>query len=314
MRLRAAAVSALILLGAGCGGGSEGTSTQASTTRSLPARASVPAGSLESIWKRPGADVGLIQGTSDYAPGNVRVTFLVLRSDGRAVERPRARVWLARTRRAKPFFTTQARLDAIGVPGGATAGDVTQLYLMRLRVPAPGRYWFVAEPAGGQPIQGLGTLEVKQRAAAPPVGSRAFPSRTPTIASTGGDFRRLTTSTPPDRELLRHSVAESLAARTPFVVAFATPKYCASRTCGPTVDVVEAVRRRFARSGVRFIHVEIFERNDPNRGVNQWVEEWRLPTEPWIFVVGADGRIADKFEGGVTVDELDPALARLVGA
>jgi hypothetical protein len=272
----------------------------------------VPAGSLESLWKRPGPDVGLIQGTSDYAPGSVRVTFLLLRGDGRAVERPRARVWLARTRSAKPFFATQARLDPIGVPGGAAAGEVTELYLAKLRVPAPGKYWFVAEPVGGPPIQGLGTLEVKRRAASPPVGSRAIPSRTPTIASTDGDFRRLTTSRPPDRELLRHSVADSLAARTPFVVAFATPKYCASRTCGPTVDVVDAVRRRFARSRVRFIHVEIFEGNDPNRGVNRWVKEWRLPTEPWVFVVGANGRIAHKFEGSVSVRELSQAVRTVV--
>ena len=34
------------------------------------------------------------------------------------------------------------------------------------------------------------------------------------------------------------------------------------------------------------------------------MQEWRLPTEPWVFVVGADGRIAAKFEGAVGVDEL----------
>ncbi len=153
---------------------------------------------------------------------------------------------------------------------------------------------------------------VKPKAASPPVGTRAIASRTPTIASTGGDLRRLTTSTPPDRELLRHSVADTLAAHKPFVVAFATPKFCASRACGPTVDIVEAVRRSFARSGVRFIHVEIFEGNDPTRGVNRWVREWRLPTEPWVFVVGGDGRIAAKFEGSVSVRELSRAVRGIV--
>ncbi|MBA2475623.1 MAG: hypothetical protein H0V40_06685 [Actinobacteria bacterium] len=122
----------------------------------------------------------------------------------------------------------------------------------------------------------------------------------------------MTTSTPPDRELLRHSVADTLAAHKPFVVAFATPKFCASRACGPTVDIVEAVRRSFARSGVRFIHVEIFEGNDPTRGVNRWVREWRLPTEPWVFVVGGDGRIAAKFEGSVSVRELSRAVRGIV--
>ena len=94
----------------------------------------------------------------------------------------------------------------------------------------------------------------------------------------------------------------------PFVVAFATPKYCASRTCGPTVDVVSTVRRDHADSGVRFIHVEIYEDNDPAKGVNQWVTEWKLPSEPWVFLVGPDGKIRDRFEGTVSVRELDASV------
>ena len=95
------------------------------------------------------------------------------------------------------------------------------------------------------------------------------------------------------------------------MVAFATPKYCTSRTCGPVVEVVSEVRRRHADAGVRFIHVEIYEDNDPTKGQNSWVREWKLPSEPWIFVVGADGKIADRFEGTVSVRELDEAVGRL---
>ena len=75
--------------------------------------------------------------------------------------------------------------------------------------------------------------------------------------------RQITTSRPPDLPLLRYSIADSLAAHKPFVVTFATPKFCTSRTCGPVVDVVQAVRRRFERRGVRFIHVEVYTDNDP---------------------------------------------------
>jgi hypothetical protein len=59
---------------------------------------------------------------------------------------------------------------------------------------------------------------------------------------------------------------------------------------------------------VRFIHVEIYEDNDPQKGENRWVRQWRLPTEPWIFLVGADGRIKAKFEGSVSVRELRRAV------
>ncbi|MGH2996445.1 MAG: hypothetical protein ACRDN6_08655 [Gaiellaceae bacterium] len=272
-----------------------------------------PGGSIESLWRASGEDVGLIQGTSDYAPGLVRVSFLVIRTDGRSVERPRARVWLAAGLKEKPFQQGEAALEPIGVPGSAFAEhDVKHLYVTHVRVPKAGRYWLLAEPVGAKPtVQALGTLVVKAKSESPPVGARAVPSRTPTIASTGGDFAKLTTSSPPDRELLRHSVADTLAARKPFVVVFATPKYCTSRTCGPSVDVVDQARRDHADSGVRFIHVEIYEGNDPKRGVNRWVEEWSLPSEPWVFVVGRDGRIKAKFEGSVSVSELETALREI---
>jgi hypothetical protein len=42
--------------------------------------------------------------------------------------------------------------------------------------------------------------------------------------------------------------------------------------------------------------------------VNRWVKEWNLPSEPWVFVVGRDGRVAAKFEGAVSVPELTAAV------
>jgi len=103
-----------------------------------------------------------------------------------------------------------------------------------------------------------------------------------------------------------------LRAKAPFVLVFATPKYCTSRTCGPAVDVVDTVRKRFAPRGVRFIHVEIYEGLDPARGVNRHVREWGLPNEPWTFLVGRDGRVKAKFEGSVSVRELEAAVRRFL--
>jgi hypothetical protein len=105
-------------------------------------------------------------------------------------------------------------------------------------------------------------------------------------------------------------VAGSLAAHKPFVVVFATPRFCTSRTCGPVVDVVDAVRRRFRGTDVRFVHVEVYRRNDPTLGVNRFMRQWHLPSEPWTFLVGADGRIKARFEGPVSVGELAAAVRR----
>jgi len=268
---------------------------------------------LDAIWHRSGEQVSMVMGTSDYATGDVRFSFLVVDHRGRPVYRPRATVWLARSRTDAPVQQTTARLEAVGVPGSAEGSDATHIYVARARVPRPGTWWVLARPAGMK-IGAVGNLEVRERSFSPAVGARAYPSRTPTIASTGANFAALTTRVPPDRSLLEYSVADSLRAHVPFVLVFATPKFCASRTCGPIVDVTMSVQKREAARGVRFIHVEIYKDNAILKGRNRWVTEWRLPTEPWIFLVARDGRIKAKFEGSVSIDELDAAVrATLVG-
>lgn len=41
------------------------------------------------------------------------------------------------------------------------------------------------------------------------------------------------------------------------------------------------------------------------------MDEWRLQTEPWTFLVDAEGTIQAKYEGGITFAELEPALKQL---
>jgi hypothetical protein len=259
----------------------------------------------------PGDDVAVVPGTSDYAPGVSRVSFLVVDSQSRLVSTPTARVWVARGLKQRPFLQTTARSEPIGVPGGETA-DAGSIYVAQVRLPSPGKYWLLAEPVGApSPVQALGNLVVRPHTAAPGVGDRALASRTPTLASTDGRLAELTTSKHPDRALYRVSVAQALAAKRPFVLTFATPLYCQSRTCGPVVDVVSAVRKRFAASRIPFIHVEIYAGNDPANGTNRWVKQWQLPTEPFTFVVDGAGVIRARFEGAFSVRELTAAVRRV---
>jgi hypothetical protein len=251
--------------------------------------------------------VGITAGASEFVPGDVRYPFVVIRNDARPVNRRAATVWVAKSRSDAPFERTKARLEPIGIPGRShpAFGGLTQVYVAHLRVPRPGRYWLVAQPDGAR-IQALGALDVAARSRSVAVGARAPRSQTPTLAT--APAAQITTSRPPDLALLRDSVAGSLSAHKPFVVTFATPKFCTSRTCGPVVDVVEGVRRRFQRRGVPFIHVEVFTDNDPARGYNRWMRQWGLTTEPWVFLVGADGRVKAKFEGSVSEAELAAAV------
>jgi hypothetical protein len=251
--------------------------------------------------------VALTPGDGDFSPGVVRFSFLVVANDGRPVEKPQAKVWIARGFKKKPYGRATARLETIGIPGTSDSSDVPSIYVAHLRAPSPGTYWVLAKPQGAA-IAGLGNLVVRRRSHSPAVGAPAPDAATPTVASTHDNLRALTTSTHPDRALYAHSVAQDLAAHRPFVVALATPKFCTSRTCGPVVDVVSHVRKQFAGSGVDFIHVEVYEHNDPARGYNRWMREWGLQSEPWVFLVGRDGRIKAKFEGSVSARELRAAV------
>lgn len=295
MRLAAALCLAACSIAAGCGGSSSAQGEPEGST-------------LEALWRAPGEDVAVVPGSADFGPGDVRFAFLVIDGQGRVVTRPTAKIWLAKGLKEKPFAETTAKSEAIGV-GKAEPGEPTDVFVAHLPLEQAGSYWLLAEPVGGRKIQAVGTVVVKEKTAAPGVGAKAIASNTPTLANATLD--ELTTSKVPDRELYRESVAQALQAKEPFVLTFATPKYCTSRTCGPVVDVVSAVRKRHEADGIRFIHVEIYEDNDPTKGENRWVKEWKLPSEPWVFLVGADGTIKARFEGTVSVDELDAAVAKL---
>jgi hypothetical protein len=264
---------------------------------------------LDRLWHASGQAVALVPGTSDYAAGDVRVSFLVVTDQGQVVSRPTADVWVARSQDAEPFMHTVARLEPIGVHGGYVDPDSQSIFVGHVRITRAGKYWLVARPIGGSVrIAGIHDIQVKQRSASPAVGSRAIASRTPTLGN--APIRLLTTHIPPDRALLRYSVADSLGAHVPFVVVFATPRYCTSRTCGPVVDVVDRVRRDLAVTGVRFIHVEIYKDNNPAKGENEWVRQWHLPSEPWTFLVGRDGKIKAKFEGALSRAELERSVRK----
>jgi hypothetical protein len=296
--VRYAAVLALVgcFIAAGCGGSS-------SADQEEPV-----AGSLEALWRAPGEDVAIVAGSGDFAPGPVRLTFLIVDGQGRLVTRPTARIWLSRGLKARPYARTTARSEPIGV-GEVEPGEAKAIFVTHFTVKKPGTYWVLAEPVGGRKIQAVGNVVVRKKTLAPDVGDPVPATQTPTLAT--APLGVLTTAREPDRELYRHSIAENLRDGRPFVVVFATPKFCTSRTCGPVVEVVSEVRQRHAAAELDFVHVEIYEGNDPAKGENRWVREWKLPSEPWVFLVGADGRVRARFEGPVSVRELDAAVRLL---
>jgi hypothetical protein len=145
----------------------------------------------------------------------------------------------------------------------------------------------------------------------PDVGERAISVHTKTLTDVGGDAAQLDTRRPFAKDLLRDDLADVLGKR-PVVITFATPLLCQSRVCGPTVDIVEQVKAS-APKDVAFIHQEIYNDNQVNKGLRPQLAAWRLRTEPWTFVIGRSGKISTRFEGGFSVGELQRAVAKVSG-
>ena len=47
-------------------------------------------------------------------------------------------------------------------------------------------------------------------------------------------------------------------------------------------------------------------------GLSDAMVAWKLQSEPWLFLIDAKGMIAGRYEGGLTKEELGPALEKLI--
>ena len=140
-------------------------------------------------------------------------------------------------------------------------------------------------------------------------GDKAISVHTQTLTDVGGNAAALDTRRPFAKDLLQTDLADVLG-KKPVVITFATPLLCASRVCGPVVDIVEQVKAT-APKGVAFIHQEIYKDNQVNKGVRSQVAAWRLASEPWTFVIDRTGKISTRFEGAYSVGELQRAVAKV---
>jgi hypothetical protein len=187
------------------------------------------------------------------------------------------------------------------------------LYVADIDLPKPGRYELIglarldgrlvaATPAGG-------ALTVTKEVAVPDVGEKAPVVNTDTPASTSGNAELLDTRRPPSS---MHDIDfADVAGRKPTVLLFATAALCQSRVCGPVIDVTEQVKAERG-DDVAFVHQEIYVDNQIDKGLRPSVAAYELPTEPWAFVVGADGRVVERFEGAFSAEELNAAIDKAI--
>ena len=202
----------------------------------------------------------------------------------------------------------------------ATTDDLPGLYRAEVTFPCSGDWGLeaVAREPDGSERTGRMIFSVRDRATTPAIGAPAPRSSTPTAAS-ADEIAAISTDTEPDPAFYAMSVDQALDDGRPFLLIFSTPAFCRTRTCGPALDIVKSVAPEY-EDDVTFIHVEPYQLTAADGQVQPVlsdqnlpipvaaVTEWGLPTEPYIFVVDADGKVAAKMEGVASADEIRAAL------
>lgn len=143
----------------------------------------------------------------------------------------------------------------------------------------------------------------------PQPGQPAPKIHTPTAEDVGGDLSKITTRIPPDTQN-RVDYADVLG-KEPIVLLFATPQFCQSRVCGPVVDVAEQVKQEYGDEAA-FIHMEIYNDNDPGKDVRPQLRAFHLPSEPWLFTIDRQGRVSSAVEGAFGPELLTSAVKKAV--
>ncbi|KPV49997.1 hypothetical protein SE17_29495 [Kouleothrix aurantiaca] len=193
----------------------------------------------------------------------------------------------------------------------------------------------VQMPGQTQPVVSKNRLEVKQSSAVPNVGQPAISTKTLTVKDVP-DPKQLSSGTSIDPAMYQISLDEALKNGKPTALLFATPAFCRTATCGPSLDVMQGLQKTYGDK-VNFIHVEVYKypfdqsvaaqeqaaatAQKENRslteaeaatGLAEAMVQWKLSSEPWLFLIDAKGVIAGRYEGGLTKEELGPAIEKLI--
>ena len=153
-------------------------------------------------------------------------------------------------------------------------------------------------------------LKVAAGGGPPRPGEKAIKIDTPTKAEVG-DVSKIDTRVPPDT---MHDVNfADVLGRKPVVLVFATPALCKSRVCGPVVDEAEQLKSQYGDKAA-FIHMEIYNDNDLAKGYRPQVRAWKLPSEPWTFMIDRQGNVVESFEGAASVAEFQRAIEKAISA
>lgn len=308
-----AAPVALALIAGGCGGDDDAPAeTSAPSASEYPS----PDGKTLEEIAREGqpSDLAVVPSESVFSTGENRYGFGVFTVDRQNV--PDAQIALYAAQPGEPatgpFTASSTSLETRpAFQSQTTTGDpdaATYIYTTDVRFPTDGTWQILAmvrEEGGEYSVSAVGPAEVGRNEEIPSPGDPAPVVSTPTAEDVGGNLTAIDTRTPPGT---MHDVDfADVVGKEPVVLLFATPALCSSRVCGPVVDIAEQVKSE-RPDDAAYIHMEVFEDNDPSKGPREQVLDYDLRTEPWLFVIDSDGRVSTRIEGAFSEAELNAAL------
>lgn len=319
LRIRSTAVvAAFVAAGslAACSGSDDGGG--GSTTPSASDFPQVEGRTIEQVFAaQPEAEYVVSPAGLTFEPGKNRYAFGVFELDGTPVDDAEVALYFSKSPTSPvegPLPATVRSLEtkpAYRAQGAGAPGEPRSYYVVddvRFDRAGPWLGIAVVNADGAPQATRLPSPVVGKFPLVAAVGQKAPAVSTPTGDSVAGDLSKIDTRLPPST--MHGADFRDVLGKKPIALVFATPAFCQSRVCGPVVDAAEQVKDEVG-DGVEFIHMEIYEDNDPGKGFRPQVEAFGLPTEPWVFLVGSDGRIKERLEGAFGVEELGQAVERL---
>ena len=127
--------------------------------------------------------------------------------------------------------------------------DVRGLYAADVTFPHAGRWGtrFNVTFPDGRTETVRADYDVWETTTTPPLGSPAPAIDTPTAADVGGDISRISSDPDPVERFYDLSILDAIEADAPAVIAFVTPAFCQTATCGPTIETRQGGRRQPSR-------------------------------------------------------------------
>ena len=315
-----AALSLTAGIAAGCGETDESTSSQAAPeASSFPD----PAGSsIDKLMAEYPVDDNLVIAPSEtaYTVGKNRFGFGVFTVDHSQVGDADVALYAAPASGGPTQGPYPARVESLETDPAFTAQTTSSdpdsakdVYVSDVDLAEPGEWHLVALVRGDDGSFRSATLAgpvvAKRTDRIPDVGDKAPVIHTPTVDDVG-NVEQIDTRVPPDT---MHNVDfADVVGKEPVVLLFATPALCQSRVCGPVVDVAEQMKNE-RPDDAAYIHMEIWNDNNPQQGPRPQLSAYKLQTEPWLFVIDEDGRVSTRIEGAFSAGELNAALDRVSG-